>query len=144
MGWLATLGVIVTLLMLLVWRRWRQSVLDARNFPPSSHSLQPTGLKQTLPVLDPDRVAHQSRCAWCRSEVPVMLNQTRLEGGPWRLVWRCRVCGNVARARVTDEALPSLLALDRAGGMPLSTREVEQFCAADPAEFDDAVRDEIL
>jgi hypothetical protein len=76
--------------------------------------------------------------------VPVLLAETRLEAHPWRLVWRCQVCGNVARVRVTDEALPVLLALDRAGGMPLSTREVERFVGASQGEWEAALREEVL
>jgi hypothetical protein len=45
---------------------------------------------------------------------------------------------------VTDEALPVLLALDRAGGMPLSAREVDRFVGASQAEWDAALRDEVL
>ena len=97
-----------------------------------------------MPALDPDRTAHDSRCQWCRAKVPVLLAETRLESRPWRLVWRCRVCGNVARTRVHDDALPVLLALDRAGGMPLSTREVERFAKASDAEWDAALTDEVL
>jgi len=127
-----------------VWRRWRRSVLDAHSFPLSSRSSRRIEVRQTLHELDPDRTAHDSRCQWCRANVPVLLANSRLEADPWRLTWRCRICGKVARARVHDDALPVLLAMDRAGGMPLSTREVERFVRASDEEFEAAVWDELL
>jgi hypothetical protein len=45
---------------------------------------------------------------------------------------------------VHDDALPVLLALDRAGGMPLSVREVERFVQASTGELEAAVLDELL
>jgi RNase P subunit RPR2 len=97
-----------------------------------------------LPELDPAKTAHDSRCQWCRANVPVLLADSRLEAHPWRLTWRCRLCGKVARAKVHDDALPVLLALDRAGGMPLSVREVERFVQASTGELEAAVLDELL
>ena len=136
--------VIGTWLTLHGWRRWRRSVHDERNFPPYSRFSRPTGVRQTLPELDPDRTAHDSRCQWCKANVPVLLSDTRLESDPWRLTWRCRICGKVARAKVHEDALPVLLSMDRAGGMPLSTREVERFVRASDDEFEAAVWDELL
>jgi hypothetical protein len=49
-----------------------------------------------------------------------------------------------ARVRVSDEALPLMLALDRAGGMPVSRREADRFGSLDEVEFDRAVREELL
>ena len=46
--------------------------------------------------------------------------------------------------KVSAEALPVLLMMDRAGGMPLSRREAEQFARAKPAQFEVAVREELL
>jgi hypothetical protein len=69
---------------------------------------------------------------------------TRLESRPWRLTWECEVCGNEAWVKVSAEALPVLLMMDRAGGMPLSRREAEQFARAKPAQFEVAVREELL
>ena len=49
-----------------------------------------------------------------------------------------------AKVRVSAEALPLMLALDRAGGMPVSLREAERIAELDSDEFDRAVRDELL
>jgi hypothetical protein len=144
MDWWATSLVIGTWLTVRGWRRWRQSVHDGHSFPHSNRYSLPIGVRQTLPELDPDRTAHDSRCQWCRANVPVLLADTRLESDPWRLTWRCRLCGKVARAKVHEDALPVLLAMDRAGGMPLSTREVERFVRASDDEFEAAVWDELL
>ena len=72
------------------------------------------------------------------------LSISRLEARPWRLTWRCQVCGMQARVKVTDQALPLMLALDRAGGMPVSRREADRIASLDEVEFDRAVREELL
>jgi len=97
-----------------------------------------------LPALDPDRTMHDSLCRVCRARVPVPLKVTRLESRPWRLTWRCQVCGNQAAVKVAAEALPVLLMMDRAGGMPLSRREADRFAQVRQDEFDAAVREELL
>ena len=72
------------------------------------------------------------------------LSISRLEARPWRLTWRCQVCGMQARVKVTDEALPLMLALDRAGGMPVSRREADEFADMDEQDLDEAIKDELL
>ena len=72
------------------------------------------------------------------------LSISRLENNPWRLVWKCEVCGMPAKVRVSAEALPWMLGFDRAGGMPLSKREVDRIAALDDEQFDAAVREELL
>jgi len=144
MGWWEISVTIVILLMLVVRQRWKQSVLGARSSRQSSRSSQPTSQRQTLRELDPARTMHDSVCGWCRSQVPVPLSISRLEARPWRLTWVCQVCGMQARVRVSDEALPLMLALDRAGGMPVSRREADRFGSLDEVEFDRAVREELL
>jgi len=74
----------------------------------------------------------------------VPLSISRLEARPWRLTWRCQVCGMQARVKVTDEALPLMLALDRAGGMPVSRREADEFADMDEQDLDEAIKDELL
>ena len=54
------------------------------------------------------------------------------------------MCSMPAKVRVTAEALPLMLALDKAGGMPVSMREAKRIAESDAAEFDAAVRDELL
>jgi len=87
---------------------------------------------------------HDSVCQWCRSQIPVPLSISRLEARPWRLTWRCEVCGMQAKVKVTLEALPLMLALDRVGGMPVSRREADRIASLDEVEFDRALREEIL
>jgi len=97
-----------------------------------------------LRELDPDRTLHDSKCRWCRSSVPVPLNMSRLEANPWRLIWQCPVCRMTATVRVTEDALPLMLALDRAGGMPVSRREADEFADMDEQDLDEAFRDELF
>jgi len=97
-----------------------------------------------LQELDPDRTLHEAYCAWCQSKPYVPLRSSRLEARPWRLTWICPVCGNQATARVHAEVLPALLALDKAGGMRVSRREVDTFAKADEALFEAAVITELL
>lgn len=97
-----------------------------------------------MPALDPDRVAHDGPCNRCGARSPVLLAQCRLERRPWRLVWRCASCNSLARVRVNAEALPILLSMDRAGGMPLSLREVARMVEVDLDALNDALGDEVL
>jgi RNase P subunit RPR2 len=97
-----------------------------------------------LPELDPDSTAHDSRCHWCRARVPVLLRNSRLERRPWRLTWHCTVCGNIARVKVSDEMLPALLRLDRAGGLIVSSREADYFAALDVERFSQLAAEELL
>ena len=144
MDWSATLLVLVIWLTVRVWRRWRRSARDEHSYPPSSPSSLLTSRKPTLPELDPDRTAHDSKCSRCGVQVPVMLKESRLESGPWRLTWQCPVCRRVSRVKVDMSVVPLLMQLDRAGGMPVSVREVEWFGKVAGDDFDAAVREELL
>jgi len=144
MGWLEMTAVGAIWLTVRVWRRWRRSVHDEPSYPPSSPSSQLTSRKPTLPELDPDRTAHDSKCSRCGVQVPVMLKESRLESGPWRLTWQCPVCRRVSRVKVDMSVVPLLMQLDRAGGMPVSVREVEWFGKVQGDEFDAAIREELL
>lgn len=144
MEWWVIAGVLVTSLMLGVLRRWRRSGRGARNYQPSNPYSRRTVARPTLPALDPDRTAHDGTCRRCRVSAPVLLAHCRLEWRPWRLEWQCQVCGADGVTRVAADALPLLLALDRAGGMPLSQREVARFGRAGAAEVEQALIDEVL
>ena len=74
----------------------------------------------------------------------MVLSACRLEARPWRLTWKCEGCGSISRVKVGADALPFLLALDRAGGMRVSRREAERFASQDDVEFEKAVREELL
>lgn len=97
-----------------------------------------------MPELDPDSTAHNSKCHWCRARVPVLLSESRLERRPWRLAWQCKVCGNQARVKVTEDVVADLLKLDRVGGLIVSSREADYFAAVDEAMFTRAVVEELL
>lgn len=97
-----------------------------------------------MPGLDPDNTMHQSTCHWCRTRLYIPLRRSRLEERPWRLTWRCDVCGNPSRVLVAEDALGMLLAQDRAGGMAISRREVAEFADLSVDELSDAAADEIL
>jgi len=144
MAWWEICVTLVILRMVYVKHRWRRSEADERSSQQSSRSLQRISLRPTLPELDPDRTAHDSPCRVCRARVPVPLAITRLESRPWRLTWECPMCGNDASVKVSAEALPVLLKMDRAGGMPLSKREVDRFARLRAGEFEVALREEIL
>jgi hypothetical protein len=73
-----------------------------------------------------------------------MLSECRLERRPWRLVWRCPNCGGLTHTRVHHDALPVLLQLDRAGGMPLSMRESIAFASATTKQLSQALVEEVL
>lgn len=96
-----------------------------------------------MPGLDPERTMHQSPCRWCGVRDYVPLRDSRLEAGPWRLTWECVSCGRRSRVRVAAEILPTLLQLDRAFGMAISRREVEDFADANLAELEQAIMEEL-
>lgn len=114
--------------------------------PRSSLSSTRTGLRPTSSVstLDPDRTFHDAPCLLCRSREPVPLSKTRLERRPWRLVWTCVSCGDQATFPAPPDLIPEMRKLERPGGVAISLREARQFAAATAAEFDDALRDELL
>ena len=144
MPWWEICVTLVILRMVYVKRRSRLSGQDGHSSRPSSRSSRHTSQRPTLPELDPDRTAHDSLCRVCRARVPVPLAISRLERSPWRLTWQCQVCGNDAFVKVAAEALPVLLMMDRAGGMPLSRREADEFARVRSSEFESAVREELL
>jgi hypothetical protein len=49
-----------------------------------------------------------------------------------------------AKVKVSSEVLPMILALDRAGGMPVSKREADRLAAVDDDAFERAIREELL
>ena len=97
-----------------------------------------------MPELDPARTAHESRCRFCNAQVLVPLVDTRLEYKPWRIVWRCRVCNNMAATKVDPSLIPSLLRLQRAGGMALSVREADYVRDESLDRFNRQVQDFLL
>lgn len=105
---------------------------------------QPTAARSILPELDPDRTLHQATCRWCDAREYVPLRVCRLEARPWRLTWQCASCNRRTRVRVAPEVLPMLLQQDRAFGMAISRREVEDFADAGLVELEQAILDELL
>jgi RNase P subunit RPR2 len=97
-----------------------------------------------LPELDPVKTMHDSTCQSCKARVPVPLNKSRLERKPWRLTWRCDVCGNISRVKVPEEIIPDLLKLDRAGGLVVSQREADYWSALDTELFSRMAAEELL
>lgn len=137
--------VTVTLLTVFALLRWKPSAPDARNSRPSSRSSPHTDPRRTLLAeADPRRVGHDSVCEVCKSEVVVPMAQTRVERRPWRLVWRCSVCGAQSRARCPEELVPTFIAWDRAYGTSISMRELVEFMKTDLDGLSQAFEDELL
>ena len=127
------------------WLRWRRSVHGAPNSPHYRRSSQHIAQRSSLLAnADPERIAHNGVCRSCGSDVPVPMTRTRLERRPWRLVWRCEVCGSQQKVACPPEALGAFIAWDRAGGTSLSMREVADMAQTDLAEFERAMQEEIL
>lgn len=93
--------------------------------------------------LDPDRSVHDSACRWCKAKVPVPLSKCRLERRPWRFVWRCVVCGNVAMVKIQDDLVGELLLLDRVGGSVVSQREIDFWSSMDVELFSEFAAEEL-
>jgi len=145
MPWLESFVVTVTLLTVFALLRSKPSERDARNSRPSSHSSPPTDPKLNLLAdADPERIGHQSVCENCGLDSLVLMRHTRLERRPWRLVWRCRVCGAQSRAKCPPDLVPIVMSWDRAYGTSLSMREVAEFVSVDLDELAEAVEDELL
>lgn len=72
------------------------------------------------------------------------LAASRLEARPWRLVWRCWVCGESSTVRVSPEARSWLAGLLRPGGMLVSAFEADELEAASTDEVSAAFVAELL
>ena len=145
MPWWESFVVTVTLLTVFARLRWKPSAHDEPNSPPSSHSSPPTDQKLNLLAdADPSRIGHQSVCETCEYEDIIPMRVTRLERRPWRLVWRCQVCGNQSRAKCPPQLVPVFIEWDKAFGTTISLREVVEFTKSDLGEFEQAVEDELL
>lgn len=94
--------------------------------------------------LDPDRTLHDAPCLACGARLTVPLSRTRLERRPWRFVWWCEACGDLAQFPAPPDLIGPMRRLDRAGGAAISVREVRRFEGASAAEWEDAVREELL
>ena len=93
---------------------------------------------------DARHVFWDSTCEVCLSEVMMPIAHARLERRPWRLVWRCSVCGAQSRVRCPDELVSTFIAWDRAYGTSVSMRELVEFIKTDLDELEKAVQDELL
>ena len=132
-------------LMVKRWLRWRRSDPDALSSPLYRPSSERTGQRRNLLAdADPERIAHNGVCRDCGCDIPVSMTRTRLERRPWRLVWRCQVCGSQQKVTCPPEVIETFIEWDRAGGTSLSMREVAEMVQTDLAEFERAVQDEIL
>lgn len=134
---------LATLLMVRGWLRSKRSGRAGRSSRHYSRYSLPTEARPTLQELDPERTLHQSRCRWCKAHLFVPLRDTRLEANPWRVTWRCEQCGRRTRALITPQLVPVLLQQDRAFGMAISRREVEDWELADLDELSVAVEEEL-
>ena len=127
------------------WLRWKRSDLDAPSSPLYRPLSERTGQRRNLLAeSDPERIAHNGVCRHCGCDIPVAMTRTRLERRPWRLVWRCQLCGSQQKVACPPEVIQTFIEWDRAGGTSLSMREVAEMVQTDLAEFERAVQDEIL
>ena len=94
--------------------------------------------------LDPDRTLHDAPCLACGARTPIPIARTRLERRPWRLVWTCPTCDEVTAFPAPEDLVVPMQRLDRAGGAAISVREARRFEGATAAEWDDALRTELL
>lgn len=93
---------------------------------------------------DVNLLSHEATCRHCGVLVSVPMSRTRLERGPWRIVWRCHVCGRLSRTLCPTELVGLFAGWDRVGGMCLSMREVAALVKTDLDVLNRAVVDELL
>lgn len=137
--------IVGTLLMVIVWRRWRRSDHDVLSSPPFRPSSERTEQRRNLLAdADPERIAHNNVCRNCGCAIPVSMTRTRLERRPWRLVWRCELCGSQQKVPCPPEVIETFIEWDRAGGTSLSMREVAEMVQVDLDALNRAIEDEIL
>ena len=70
--------------------------------------------------------------------------ECRLERGPWRLVWWCDYCDRLSLTLVAKDVVPMLLDMEVAGGLLLSSRELELWAQADEDDLSEAFEAELL
>lgn len=88
---------------------------------------------------------HRSACNRCGVDGLVTFRDTQIEHRPWRLVWRCEVCGETAVRALPRKLAPTLvLMMEFPGGSRVSRREVSVAERMDLELFDELLRNEIL
>jgi hypothetical protein len=66
-----------------------------------------------------------------------------LEQRPWRLGWRCLACGRDTLFPAPPDLIGPMLDMQRAGGVAVSKREVQDFVRMSDEELDRRLRDEL-
>ena len=142
-----TFVIVVTLLMVSGRLRSRRSGRGAHNsqrYSRSSPHIRKRPLLRGPHRLDAERTGHLSACARCGVETVVPMVACRLERGPWRLVWWCEECDRLSVTLVAKDFVPMLLDMEVAGGLLLSSRELELWSDADEDDVSEAFEAELL